>query len=94
MPIADVELTKDGIESGEPFKNVKSLAEAVREFLNRTDIGERVRAVDITGALSLEVQELILPFVKGLGFESERKRIFANFKCPSLRPDYFHAKAG
>jgi hypothetical protein len=41
-----------------------------------------------------EMQEIILPCAKDLGFESEARGKFKDYECKDLRPDYFHSEAG
>jgi hypothetical protein len=61
----------------------------VLEVLNRPDIKESIKEGHHVGASSHLIQSSILRDMEILGFTSERKGLFADFKVAGLRPDYF-----
>jgi hypothetical protein len=94
MPIEYVELVKEGIESDASFKDAQAIAIRLRDFLNRPEIEDEIHSKDVCGAKSTEIQNVILPCTKGLGFEPEKTNLFAKYECKSLRPDYFQREVG
>jgi hypothetical protein len=94
MAIEYVELMKEGIESNPSFRSAQAIATTLRDFLNRPEIEAEIRRKDVCGANSAEIQNVILPCTKKLGFEPEKKRLFARYECRSLRPDYFQREVG
>jgi hypothetical protein len=94
VPIEYIELRKAEVHSNDSFKKAQEIAERFRDFLNEEGIQNKIRQKDVCGALSTEIQEIILPCAKELGFESEARGKFRDYTCKDLRPDYFHSQAG
>jgi hypothetical protein len=94
MPIEYVELMKGGIEFDASFKSAQAIAITLRDFLNRPEIEDEIRRKDVCGANSTEIQNVILPCTRKLGFEPEKTQLFSQYDCRSLRPDYFQREVG
>jgi hypothetical protein len=87
--IGFVVLRKDGIAHLDSFKQADEKAKSLRRYLEQPDVQERIRERHTLGASSVTIQELILGKATALGFESEKKGLFASYKVPGLRPDYY-----
>jgi len=75
---------------------VVKTAQAVLEILNRKSIQEKISQAHVFGASSHTIQKAILPQMLELGFSSEKKQLFSEYKVGGLRPDYYKplAKGG
>ena len=94
MPIEYVELMKEEIQSAASFKSAQAIAITLRDFMNRPEIEEDILRKDICGANGTEIENVILPCTRELGFEAEKTRLFAKYECRNLRPDYFQRQVG
>jgi hypothetical protein len=82
-------LKKEGTEHLDSFKLANQKALQLRGFLEQTETQQQIRERHVLGASSGLIQELILSKAGELGFENEKKGLFANFGVPGLRPDYY-----
>jgi hypothetical protein len=73
---------------------VRELAQNVIKVLGRPDIRSAIQKVHKVGATSHAVQGTILHEMEDLGFSSERKGLFSNFKVSGIRPDYYSSIGG
>lgn len=80
---------RNGFEADAGVLAAVGLAVEVQEILNRPDIVASIKEAHHLGASSHRIQSSILPEMENLGFTSERKGLFADFKVPGVRPDYF-----
>ena len=74
-------------ESSE-WTEVLSIAETLLSQLNTAEALGRIDAANRPGRSSAEVQDAFLKIASALGFESEKKGLFAASKM-ALRPDYY-----
>jgi len=75
-----------------PSTNLESaleLAEKVRTILAKDSVKKAISDVHLVGASSHRVQAAIIKEVEELGFQSEKKGLFANFDVSGIRPDYY-----
>ena len=91
MPIGFALLKKRGIEASPTFVAVRDLAERLRNHLDEDQSQSLIRERHILGASSHVIQEIVLQNALELGFQSERKGLFANYEVSALRPDYYRA---
>ena len=77
------------LNSTPDLKEVSKLANAVLEILNKDEILESISNAHVFGASSHTIQKAILPEVLALGFTSEKKQLFSQYKVSGLRPDYY-----
>jgi hypothetical protein len=80
---------KHGIEKTTDFKKVELIANKLCNFMNTSVINKKIRDTHKVGIASKEIQEILLPETKKLGFTSEKKGIFKEYPSSGLRPDYF-----
>jgi hypothetical protein len=73
---------------------VRGLAQKVVHVLGKPDIRSAIRKVHKVGATSHAVQGAILEDMEALGFSSERKGLFSEFKVSGIRPDYYSSTGG
>jgi hypothetical protein len=72
---------------------VQEISDQLLAHLNTDEALELMRAANLPRASSAEVQASFLPFATQLGFTSEAKGLFLEYKN-RLRPDYFRAIDG
>ena len=76
------------------FRDVQGLAHKVTRVLEQPDIRTAIRKVHKVGATSHAIQNAILEDMETLGFSSERKGLFSEFKVSGIRPDYYSPTGG
>ena len=78
------------------LKEVKRLSDLVFEILNKKSVVKAISDAHVFGASSHSIQKAILPEMLELGFTSEKKQLFSDYKVGGLRPDYYKplAKGG
>src|SRR6186997_3411166 len=89
MAIEFAVLRKDGIDATSVYKAVNGIAEQLLLYLDLADTQLRIRERHVLGASSFGIQEVILKKALALGFENEKKGLFASYEVSALRPDYF-----
>src|SRR3954452_805345 len=89
MPIEFAVLHKDDVEQSSPYKDSQEIANRLRLFLEEDDTQRLIRERHVLGASSAGIQDVILQTASQLGFESERKGLFATYAVSALRPDYY-----
>jgi len=84
------------LSSNSDLKEVKRLSDAVLEILNKKSVVKAIGDAHVFGASSHSIQKAILPEMLELGFTSEKKLLFSDYKVGGLRPDYYKplAKGG
>jgi hypothetical protein len=68
---------------------VCQVAETLRARLQEEAILARLQAGNRPSAKSQDIQDIIAPIAKGLGFVAERKGLFCDTTAPGLRPDFY-----
>ena len=71
------------------YARVKKTAYSLYKYLQLQSTKDRIAAVNAVGVASQEVQACIVDHASSLGFQSEKKRLFANYRTSGLRPDYY-----
>lgn len=77
------------LSSTSDLKEVKRLSDAVIEILNKKAVVDAISKAHVFGASSHKIQTAILPHMLELGFTSEKKLLFSEYKVGGLRPDYY-----
>ena len=77
------------LSSTSDLREVKKLSDSVFEILNKKSIIEAITDAHVFGASSHSIQKAILPEMLELGFTSEKKLLFSEYKVGGLRPDYY-----
>jgi len=88
MAIKFAVLKKKGLEGLESFTRANAKAEELRQYLEREETQQQIRARHVLGASSALIQAVVLEKAKALGFENEKRGLFTNVVA-ALRPDYF-----
>ncbi|MEM7245352.1 MAG: hypothetical protein AAF533_08405 [Acidobacteriota bacterium] len=70
------------------WKQVKGIARRLHRHLNQEKVLRRIAAVNKPRASSADIQATFADFARTLGFESEKKGLFAGSEF-ALRPDYY-----
>ena len=82
-------LSRVDLNSTSDFREVSKLANSVFEILNKKSVKDAISKAHVFGASSHTIQKAILPQVLELGFSSEKKQLFSEYKVGGLRPDYY-----
>ena len=82
-------LSRIDLNSTSDFREVSKLANSVLEILNKKSVKDAISKAHVFGASSHTIQKAILPEVLELGFSSEKKQLFSEYKVGGLRPDYY-----
>lgn len=89
MTISIEVLRKDNIANQTEFEIVTKTALELELFLNQELIQSKITSTHKLHAKSSEIQEILIDKAIELGFQTEKKGLFANYQTSSLRPDYF-----
>jgi hypothetical protein len=87
--IAFRELSKPSPTRPYELREVRKLAQELRAFLNRPSTLGDLHTSHVVGKSSAAVQSILLPEAERLGFQSERRGLFASCASNGVRPDYF-----
>lgn len=82
-------LKQEHADKASSFINASKLAEKLRMFLSEESTQKLIAEKHVLGAASTAIQEIVLTAATELGFENEKKGLFASYPVSSLRPDYF-----
>jgi hypothetical protein len=82
-------LSRVDLTSTSDFREVSKLANSVFEILNKKSVKDAISKAHVFGASSHTIQKAILAQVLELGFSSEKKQLFSEYKVGGLRPDYY-----
>ena len=82
-------LSRVDLTSTSDFREVSKLANSVLEILNKKSVIDAISEAHVFGASSHTIQKAILPQLLELGFSSEKKQLFSEYKVGGLRPDYY-----
>lgn len=85
---------RPGFSETDAFRDVQGLAHKVLRVLGQPDIRMAIQEVHKVGATSHAIQGAILKDMATLGFSSERKGLFSEFKVSGIRPDYYSSTGG
>lgn len=89
MSIKTQTIFKDGIKNHQDFLKAQKITRDIENFLGTNKIQKQLQATHKLNAKSGQIQEILLPKMKKLGFISEKKGLFSNYATRQLRPDYF-----
>lgn len=81
-----MEICRKAKINSEEFNVVESLAIEIESFVNDKDVKKLINHVNKINGRSTDVQMILENKFVDLGFESEKKRLFSEFK---LRPDFY-----
>jgi hypothetical protein len=73
------------------WQQVSSIADRLLIWCNDKSVREKIAKANLPETNSKEVQNVLLPKAKDLGFSSEAKGLFSDYKTSALRPDYYCA---
>lgn len=80
--------TQEKYAGSDEWAKVDALAMALRDYLDTAPVVLELAKANQPGTSSSEVQRVFEDFAEQLGFESEKRGLFANADL-SLRPDYY-----
>jgi hypothetical protein len=89
MPIQFAIFSKDSQSLHAAFAEVEDIARKLLFCLNEDEVQHQLRDRHVFGASSASIQEVILKDAASLGFQTEKKGLFADYEVAQLRPDYF-----
>ena len=68
---------------------VMDIANKLKLYLEKKHIFNQLKSLNIKNTGSIQIQNIFIDFAEELGFESEKKGLFKDYKTRALRPDYF-----
>ena len=71
------------------IEEVIKIANKLKEYLETDSVFKELKSLNVKHTGSIKIQNVFIEFAKQLGFESEKKGLFKDYKTPRLRPDYF-----
>lgn len=83
------EFTKAHPARPRELATVRRIAKRLAEFMNSVDAQEAIRQAHVLGASSVRVQQVLIAEAGRLGFKSEMRGLFAEYRTGGVRPDYF-----
>ncbi|MGY8800291.1 MAG: hypothetical protein ACKVG4_16125 [Longimicrobiales bacterium] len=78
------------LQRSSEWDQVSRIADDLHAFLNKPSTLAAIETANQPGESSASIQETFLDFASNLGFESEKKGLFADLNL-ALRPDYYRA---
>ena len=79
---------KENINSSD-LDEVMDIANKLKLYLEKENIFNLLKSINVKNAGSIQIQNIFIDFAEDLGFESEKKGLFKDYKTRALRPDYF-----
>ena len=76
-------------ETSEEWMQVKNIADRIYDYLSDPNTQKELNEKNIPGAKSQRIEEVITPFAETIGFSSQKKDLFKDYKVSKLRPDYY-----
>ena len=71
------------------WETVSSIADKIHEWCNEKSIRLKLDKANRPKRNSKDVQDVLLPKLEQLGFSSEARGLFNDYKTRQLRPDYY-----
>jgi hypothetical protein len=71
------------------YSEVESTGNELLRYLSGSEVIEKVKMANMPGMSSSFVQNIFIDKAKDLGFQSEKKDLFAGIPTSHLRPDYY-----
>jgi hypothetical protein len=88
MPVSVKKFVQQPVEDTDEWRQVSRLADRLCEHLNSPEAAARIEAANLPGQSSAAIQAAFGEFAGELGFENEKKGLFAGDEL-ALRPGYF-----
>ena len=73
------------------LQEVRVIAGELLSAMNDYSSRSKIAAAHVLHASSANIQTILQPAAMKLGFTSEKKGLFADYKASGMRPDYFRA---
>jgi hypothetical protein len=80
---------QDGFRRRNEFKAVRQVADRLLAHLNSAEAQQRIAAVNMPRGSSALIQGTFADFASELGFRSEARGLFGEYRTGGLRPDYY-----
>ena len=80
---------KDPIILTDEFAHAQSIALQIKNYLSSEKIQAEINESHKLNATSQQIQAIIQKEIERLGFQSEKKGLFADYKVTALRPDFY-----
>jgi hypothetical protein len=71
------------------YTAVAAIAQELHTYMLLAEVADKFAAAHVLGAKSGDIQAILLEKAIALGFQDERKGLFAQYKSSGLRPDYY-----
>ena len=89
IKILRTEYWQQSILNTPTYNKIKVISDELYSAFNQNEIIEAINEVNIPRAKSHEIQEVLYSITTKLGFRSEKKGLFQDYRVSGLRPDYF-----
>lgn len=73
------------------WSKVIKLSEEIETFLEESKTKNKLKSINLPGANSQNIEAIFTPFLKKIGFSSQKNNLFEKYPVKKLRPDYFLA---
>jgi hypothetical protein len=88
-PLQRSDYVQISFDDSNEWRAVISRADSFMSYFRSGEVKEQIAAANQPRTNSKEVQEVLLPKAKELGFRSEAKGLFDDYATSALRPDYY-----
>jgi hypothetical protein len=89
MAVERVAFLQSGYRRRKEFAVVRRVADLLLTHLNEVETQQRIATANVPHSSSALIQAAFLDYALELGFRSEAKGLFREYKTSALRPDYF-----
>jgi hypothetical protein len=80
---------KQPLKLNSEFIEASSIASQLKDYLNSEKVRTEISQHHKLNATSQEIQSILHKEVERLGFQSEKKGLFADYPVTALRPDFY-----
>ena len=80
MTIEKKFFVQDKLDIQDEWSSVKEIAIGFYNYLSSPEIEYQLNANNIPGAQSQKIEEVITPYARKIGFSSQKKGLFNNYK--------------
>lgn len=80
---------KDPINLQDEYMQAESIAIQIKNYLSSEKAQKEIDECHKLNATSQQIQAIIQKELERIGFQSEKKGLFADYKVTALRPDFF-----
>tara|TARA_Y100001933_G_scaffold39044_1_gene35206 strand:- start:79 stop:609 length:531 start_codon:yes stop_codon:yes gene_type:complete len=76
-------------EEADEWIEIERIAKSFYDYLSTSESQKELSKVNIPGAKSQRIEEVITPYAESIGFTSQKRGLFKKYNVSKLTPDYF-----